>query len=843
MPGEMAVLPGDNDSVAVVRVQDGSASSEDIAVFTRGLMRPDRVVVSPSIRLAFSATSDRLYGVGYQGVSRMTVSGTGVSLIDLTQGLLPSESGIRFDSGRIYADSGTVLDAETLQIVGTFPRTPSSYSGRQVLPDAAAGVAYSLEPVNAGSVLSLFSTTLFTQSRAVSLPIYPSTGSSSAPQSFVLTAPGRVAFRSSSGLVVLYSFDTPVLHTLNVNTSGGVGAVPVTFSPSDASGQGAGSTPVSRTYATSSRVAVSVPAAANGAVFTRWQNGYTTLGTSPTLDIAVTGSLTLTAVYTYPAPTVDFVEPASGLSTGGTTVTVRGTGFRPGATVSFGGSLGTGTVVVSDTEIRTITSSHAIGVVSVTVNNNGGGSSTRLNAYTYVGSFPYRRYFAEGAANWFFDSSFALMNPGQTPATVNLRFQRDDGQNFLHSLEIPAQGRRTVDAKQVPGLTPAGGFSTVVESDVEIVADRTMTWMSDGYGSHSESSLPGTATTWYLAEGATHSGFQLYYLIQNPNATAATFTITYLRAAGQPPIIKTYSGANAVQPMSRKTILVNAEDAGLASAEVSAVITSPSPIIVERAMYLDTKGKFFGAGHASAGVVTPSTDWFLAEGATGYFDEFILIANPTDQSANVEVTYLLTGGGTLTRTLTVPAKSRQNIFVNWEQGNGISLANTSVSARVRSTNNIPIIVERAMWWPSGGFTGTWLEAHNSVGATQTGTLWGLADGQQGGSPNWDTYILVANTSAFAGRVRVTLLFDDDTTASTELDLAANSRTTVFTGGNAVGPGVPFGGMANGKKFGALIESLPAAGGTAQIVVERAMYSDSGNTWWAAGTGTVGTRLR
>ena len=65
-------------------------------------------------------------------------------------------------------------------------------------------------------------------------------------------------------------------------------------------------------------------------------------------------------------------------------------------------------------------------------------------------------------------------------------------------------------------------FSTLIESDVPIVADRTMTWNASGYGSHAETSLAAPASTWYLAEGATHSGFNLFYLIQNPTPTATT---------------------------------------------------------------------------------------------------------------------------------------------------------------------------------------------------------------------------------------------------------------------------------------------------------------------------------
>ena len=44
----------------------------------------------------------------------------------------------------------------------------------------------------------------------------------------------------------------------------------------------------------------------------------------------------------------------------------------------------------------------------------------------------------------------------------------------------------------------------------------------------------------------------------------------------------------------------------------------------------------------------------------------------------------------------------------------------------------------------------------------------------------------------------------------------------------------------GKRFGALVESI---GDTpAQIVVERAMYSDANGVHWAAGTNATATRL-
>jgi hypothetical protein len=47
----------------------------------------------------------------------------------------------------------------------------------------------------------------------------------------------------------------------------------------------------------------------------------------------------------------------------------------------------------------------------------------------------------------------------------------------------------------------------------------------------------------------------------------------------------------------------------------------------------------FNGGHESAGVTAPSTNWFLAEGATGsFFETFLLLANPGDTDAVATLT-------------------------------------------------------------------------------------------------------------------------------------------------------------------------------------------------------------
>ena len=439
-----------------------------------------------------------------------------------------------------------------------------------------------------------------------------------------------------------------------------------------------------------------------------------------------------------------------------------------------------------------------------------------------------KRYLAEGAISDFFDVSIALLNPSAaTVANVLVRFQKADGTEARHYVAVPPLGRRTVNPKQVPEVGSTA-FSTLIETDELVVADRTMSWDSRGYGAHAETATVAPATTWYLAEGATHSGFNLFYLIQNPNPTAASVTVTYLLPAGSP-VQKTYS----VSPQSRVNIWVNNEAATfpvLAATDVSARLESDQPIIVERAMYLDSGGLTFGAGHDSAGVTSPAERWFLAEGATGnFFDLFVLVANPNAATAQIRVEFLLTTGTVVTRNYSVGGNSRFNIWVDTVDP---ALADAAVSTLVTVTNSVPVIVEEAMWWP-GPSASTWYEAHNSPGVTVTGTKWALAEGEQGGTRNVQTYVLIANTSSFEASVQVTLAFEDGTTATATFVIPATSRFNVDVGAYFK--------ASAGRRFGAIVESH---GGTpAQIAVQRAMYWDAEGVVWAAGTNALATKLR
>ncbi|MGN6610096.1 MAG: IPT/TIG domain-containing protein [Jatrophihabitans sp.] len=86
------------------------------------------------------------------------------------------------------------------------------------------------------------------------------------------------------------------------------------------------------------------------------------------------------------APTITDATPASGPSSGGTTITVTGTGFTAGpwVGVAFGWHFGGNVHVLSDTVLTVTTPAGSPGVVPITVITHYGASSNHL-AFTYTG--------------------------------------------------------------------------------------------------------------------------------------------------------------------------------------------------------------------------------------------------------------------------------------------------------------------------------------------------------------------------------------------------------------------------------------------------------------------------
>jgi hypothetical protein len=430
-----------------------------------------------------------------------------------------------------------------------------------------------------------------------------------------------------------------------------------------------------------------------------------------------------------------------------------------------------------------------------------------------------RRFLAEGATGAFFHTAISLANPSSTlAATAVLTFDRGDGTRVRRPIAIPAGRSAVVDVGAVTGVETAD-VSTTVESDRFLSVERSMTWGGAGgpiYGSHAETSTAAPSTTWFLAEGSTVLGFDLFYLLQNPQTTVTHATVRFLRPDATV-VTRTYDLA----PGSRTTIYVN-QVPGLDETDVSGDITADAAIVVERAMYRGTPAQPFALGTDSMGVPSAATSWFLAEGATGtFFDLYVLIANPGNTDATVQATYLRPDGSTVQQSYTVRAHSRFSVYVDAIPG----LEATSVATTL--TANVPVVAERAMYWPGGFFE--YYEGHSSAGSTTTALNWVVAAGENGGTNAAQSFVLIANTANTVGEATITVLPDKGFTGTVPapivVSLPANSRTTVPIA-SIDGP------------FGVGVAST---GGTpVQLVVESAVYRSTGGVTWSAGSNALAT---
>jgi uncharacterized protein (TIGR03437 family) len=88
-------------------------------------------------------------------------------------------------------------------------------------------------------------------------------------------------------------------------------------------------------------------------------------------------------------PTIVGVSPSSGSLAGGTKVTITGSGFLPGLTVTFGTTQAVNAITtVTSTNTINLTTPLGTGTVSVTVTNPDGQSATLANAFTYLNPPP-----------------------------------------------------------------------------------------------------------------------------------------------------------------------------------------------------------------------------------------------------------------------------------------------------------------------------------------------------------------------------------------------------------------------------------------------------------------------
>ena len=150
-------------------------------------------------------------------------------------------------------------------------------------------------------------------------------------------------------------------------------------------------------------------------------------------------------------PAVSSVSPNSGSTAGGTAVTITGTNFAAGATVTFGGTATTNVIAVNSTTITATTPAGSAGAVTVTVTVSGQ-SGSLTSGFTYVTSLAGSPTVAGVSPN-------SGSTAGGTAVTIT-------GTNFAAGATATFGGTAAtkavvVSGTQITATTPAGSAGAV----------------------------------------------------------------------------------------------------------------------------------------------------------------------------------------------------------------------------------------------------------------------------------------------------------------------------------------------------------------------------------------------
>jgi hypothetical protein len=344
--------------------------------------------------------------------------------------------------------------------------------------------------------------------------------------------------------------------------------------------------------------------------------------------------------------------------------------------------------------------------------------------------------FAEGSTFSFFSQFLTLQNPDPTTdSNITITYFTDSGLTVTKTTTLPKASRTTVavftgdltnttcpvsgGVAQNCGVGPGiGGVSTqiLVTSGPNIVAERPFYVNNFSFGSgpiqdgHDAFGANSPNTIWYFAEGTTISGFNTYLTLQNPGGSDASTTITYNTDSGA-----TVNKTLTLPAHSRTTLPVFqgnlssgscvvsggvAQNCGVGPniGGVSSRVTSPTPIVVERPMYLFFN---FGSGvvagaHVVVGANTlGSLFGFSASNTTGGENDFLTIQNTGGVPAIVNITYYDNlKGFPVNEVITVAPNSRFTVpvFLPAFFGGGIGPGFPNLGIVVSSDQ--PILVEK-----------------------------------------------------------------------------------------------------------------------------------------------------
>jgi spore coat protein A, manganese oxidase len=321
---------------------------------------------------------------------------------------------------------------------------------------------------------------------------------------------------------------------------------------------------------------------------------------------------------------------------------------------------------------------------------------------------------------------------------------------------------------------------------------------------------------YYFAEGTVRPNFDAYLTILNPDTdNDADVKITYMRGDGS-----TKTQTLKVESTTRATVnvkdVLGSEDDAEHDFSCKVETTNGVQVFAERPMYFNYKGKWTG-GHCVVGALAPALNWYFAEGTVRpNFDTYLTIQNPSaNQSAKVKITYMRGDGQTKVQNLTVPQHSRATVTVKDILGEGDDDEH-DFSTKIESTNNIPIIAERPMYF---NYKGIWTGGHDVVGALGPAPTWYFAEGTT--RPDFDSYLCIQNPDQTKNsKVTITYYKGDGNIEEQNVTIPPHSRKTIVVKDKL--------GSANDAAHD--FSCVVATTNGVNIIAERPMYFNYKGMW-------------
>jgi hypothetical protein len=405
-PAITAIVPGDGPAVGATTVTiTGSGFTAATAVQFGNVAASSFTVDSPTLITAVApaeaagshpitvtapggtsaAGAASLYVIDVPAISAIspaTGPTSGGAVVTITGSGLTGATAVQF--GAVAASSFTVVSPTQISAVSP--------------PQAAA--AHNIVVVSAGGTSTAGAGSLYTYASPAVAAISPSGGSSAGGDTVTITGSGFTgastvlfgAEAASTFTVVSATQITAVSpsqsgsHYITVVTPGGVSppvtaalyvyALPIVASVAPTSGPtGGGNTVTITGTGLTSTTAVKFGASAASSFKVVSSTQITAVSPAQAagahnITVITAGGTTGTGpgtVYTYAAPTVVSVSPASGSVQGGATVTITGTGFTGATSVLFGAVAASSFTVVSPTTITAVAPAEAAGAHNVFV--------------------------------------------------------------------------------------------------------------------------------------------------------------------------------------------------------------------------------------------------------------------------------------------------------------------------------------------------------------------------------------------------------------------------------------------------------------------------------------------